>query len=94
MFFTLGTVITALAPTFAGFLVGRAITGIGAGGIVACTIIIVLDLASDKTRGLYLGLVNTGFTAGVSLGAVVAGALVATTGWVSDRNRDLETPVS
>ena len=80
--FAVGTTITALAPTFAGFLAGRAITGLGGAGIVACSIIIVLDLAPEKRRGLFLGLINTGFTVGVSLGAVVAGAMVASTGWV------------
>ena len=81
--FTLGTVLSALAPDFAGFLAGRAITGTGGAGIVACSIILVLDLAPENRRGIFLGLVNTGFTVGVSLGAVVAGALVSSIGWVS-----------
>ena len=81
--FTLGTVLSALAPDLAGFLAGRAITGTGGAGIVACSIILVLDLAPENRRGIFLGLVNTGFTVGVSLGAVVAGALVSSIGWVS-----------
>ena len=81
--FTAGTILSALAQDFAGFLAGRAITGIGGAGIVACSIILVLELAPENRRGLFLGLVNTGFTVGVSLGAVVAGALVSSTGWVS-----------
>ena len=81
LLFTIGTIITGIAPTFAGFLAGRAITGVGAAGIVACAVIIVLDLAPEKSRGLYISLVNTGFTVGVSLGAVLAGQLIASTGW-------------
>lgn len=45
-------------------------------------IILVLELSSKKKRGLFIGLVNTGFTSGVSLGAVIAGALLPMTGWV------------
>ena len=43
----------------------------------------VLDLVSEKKRGLALGFVNTGFTVGVSLGAILFGALIRITGWVS-----------
>jgi MFS family permease len=44
--------------------------------------ILVLELSSKKKRGLFIGLVNAGFTTGVSLGAVIAGALLPVTGWV------------
>lgn len=45
--------------------------------------ILVLELTGKKRRGLFIGLVNAGFTTGVSFGAVVAGALLPVTGWVS-----------
>ena len=83
IFFAIGNLITSLTPSFAGFIVGRAISGIGGAGIVAIAAILVLDLASEKRRGLFLGLMNSGFTAGVSLGAVLAGALAPAVGWVS-----------
>lgn len=47
------------------------------------TLILVIELAGTKRRGLFLGLTNAGFTTGVALGAVVAGVLVGITGWVS-----------
>ena len=43
----------------------------------------VLELAGKKRRGLFIGLVNTAFTSGVALGAVIAGALLPVAGWVS-----------
>ena len=82
LIFTLGTTFSALAPSFGTFLAARAVTGLGGAGIVACSIIIVLDLAPEERRGIFLGLINSGFTIGVSLGAVVAGAMVASAGWV------------
>ena len=49
--------------------------------------ILVLKLSSAKTRGLYIGLLNSGFTFGVSFGAVIAGAMVEPLGWVSTPNQ-------
>lgn len=46
------------------------------------SIILVIELTSKKRRGLMIGLMNSGYTSGVSLGAVIAGALVSHTGWV------------
>lgn len=43
--------------------------------------ILLLELSGKKRRGLYIGLVNTGFTSGISLGAVIAGALLPIKGW-------------
>ena len=74
---------TGIAPDLKVFLLGRAISGIGGAGIMTISFILVLELSGKKRRGLFIGLVNTGFTVGVSLGAVVAGALVTVTGWVS-----------
>ncbi|KAH6674209.1 major facilitator superfamily domain-containing protein [Halenospora varia] len=81
LLFALGGVVTGIAPDLKVFLLGRAISGIGGAGIMTISFILVLELSGKKRRGLFIGLVNTGFTVGVSLGAVVAGALVTVTGW-------------
>ena len=78
--FSAGTIITALSPSFAWFMVGRAVSGAGAALIFSVGIVIVINLASEKRRGLFIGLFNSGFTVGVSSGAVIAGAL-AGIGW-------------
>lgn len=83
IFFAVGGVIASQAPTLTYFLLGRAIQGLGGAGIMTISFILVLELSGKKRRGLYIGLVNTGFTIGVSFGAVVAGALLPVMGWVS-----------
>jgi MFS family permease len=57
--------------------------GLGGAGIFTISMILVLQLASDKRRGLFIGLINAGYTAGVAMGAVIAGALAPKIGWVS-----------
>jgi MFS family permease len=81
--FSIGGLITSQAPNLALFLVGRVVSGIGGAGIITIAIILVLELTGRKRRGLFIGLVNAGFTTGVALGAVIAGALLPVAGWVS-----------
>ena len=85
--FSTGGLVTSQAPSLALFLTGRAISGVGAAGILTISIILVLELTGRKRRGLFIGLVNTGYTSGVALGAVIAGALLPVTGWVSKLSR-------
>lgn len=79
--FTIGAFIASQARSLAVFLVGRAFQGVGAAGILTLSIILVIDLAGKKHRGLFIGLANTAVTTGVSLGAVIGGALAWTAGW-------------
>ncbi|KAH7396459.1 major facilitator superfamily domain-containing protein [Pyrenochaeta sp. MPI-SDFR-AT-0127] len=77
----IGTIVTATSISFTHFIVGRVITGAGGGGIFSVASIMAIQMTSPKSRGLYMGLANTGMTVGVSLGAVIAGALEPRVGW-------------
>jgi MFS family permease len=79
--FSLGGIVASQAPSLGFFLLGRAISGAGGAGIMTISFILVLELSGKKRRGLFIGLVNTGFTTGVALGAVIAGALLPVRGW-------------
>ncbi|OTB07059.1 hypothetical protein M426DRAFT_318425 [Hypoxylon sp. CI-4A] len=79
--FATGCLVTSQARSFPVFILGRAITGVGGGGSMALAIVLILDLTTKRQRGLYVGLMNTGFTTGVSLGAVISGGLISVTGW-------------
>ena len=81
----LGSALSALATSFAIFVLGRAIQGAGAAGILTLAIILVLDLTDKRRRGLALSMVNASFSIGVSLGGIIYGALFPVVGWVSHR---------
>lgn len=88
IFICIGSVLTATSSSFEMFMLGRAVTGSGAAGVLVVAGIIVIQMTSPKQRGVYLGLVNSGMTVGVSLGAVIAGALEPRIGWVGSEHVD------
>ncbi|KAM3481885.1 hypothetical protein MY5147_000470 [Beauveria neobassiana] len=79
--YALGSLVTACATSFAGLVLGRAIAGTGGAGVLGLCVIFVLELTTKRRRGLFIALVNTGFTVGVAFGAVVYGALFPVIGW-------------
>ncbi|KAI5462711.1 major facilitator superfamily domain-containing protein [Mariannaea sp. PMI_226] len=76
-----GSALCATASTFAGFLAGRVISGLGGAGVLTLAVIFGLELTTEKTRGLVMGGINAGFTVGVSFGAIVFGGLMPIIGW-------------
>ncbi|KAI3400140.1 hypothetical protein diail_4371 [Diaporthe ilicicola] len=80
-FFAAGAIVTSQAGSFAVFTLGRVLIGVGGGGVMILSLILVLQLTTRRRRGLFVGMVNLGFTLGVSFGAVVFGALLPVLGW-------------
>jgi MFS family permease len=78
---SVGLLITSSAPKLWVFLVGRVITGIGSAAVTPVALLLVTELTDEGKKGLFFGLVNTGYTMGVSLGAIIAGALEPAVGW-------------
>lgn len=92
--FGVGGVVASQGKSLQVFLLGRIIQGIGGGSIMTVSLILVLELSGKKRRGLHIGLVNSVFTMGVSFGAVIAGALLPITGWVSSIRECLKALVN
>ena len=76
-----GLLTTCLASSLQTFLLGRVITGIGTAAVTPVAFILATSLVSSKRRGLVFGCINTGYTSGVALGAIFAGALEPAVGW-------------
>ncbi|KAK8120596.1 Major facilitator superfamily transporter [Apiospora kogelbergensis] len=81
LFFAAGGLVTAVARSFGVFILGRVLSGMGGSAIMVLAFILVLELTSRRRRGLFVGMVNAGFTTGISLGAVVFGVMIPNAGW-------------
>ena len=77
----IGILITSQARSTHVFLAGRAVTGIGGAAISPVAFILVTKLISQKRRGIFFGLINSGYTSGLACGAIIAGALEPLVGW-------------
>jgi MFS family permease len=56
-FFTVGAIIAALSNNFTLMLVGRSLQGVGAGGIISLTEVIITDMVPLRERGKWFGFV-------------------------------------
>ena len=74
--FMVGAVVSGLAPSMTVLILGRAIQGLGAGGLIPLAMAVIGDLIAPRERGKWQGL--TGAVFGV---ASVVGP--ATGGWIS-----------
>lgn len=73
--FTAGAIICALAQNFTVLLTGRSIQGVGGGGIIALTYVVVTDLVSLRDRGKWFGLISMMWAIGSVTGYVISSQL-------------------
>jgi MFS family permease len=78
--FALGSLLVALAPSFAILLLGRAIQGIGAGGIFPVASAVIGDTFPAEKRGAALGLIGAVFGIAFLIGPILGGVLLLL-GW-------------
>ncbi len=79
--FAAGSLVIARSGTFAMVLVGRAIQGLGAGGITPTASAVVGDMFPAEQRGRILGLIGATFGMAFLVGPVVASVLLVFASW-------------
>ncbi len=79
--FAMGSLCIAAAPSFDLLLVGRAIQGIGAGGIAPVASAVIGDVFASERRGRILGLMGATHGMAFVLGPPLATVLTSTLGW-------------
>jgi MFS family permease len=79
--FTLGAIIAALANDFTLLLVGRSIQGIGGGGLMALTYVIVTDMVTLRDRGKWFSIISLQWAIGSVTGPVIGGAFTEKSTW-------------
>lgn len=79
--FALGSLVVALAPTFAVVLVGRGVQGFGAGGIFPVASAVIGDTFPPEKRGSALGLIGAVFGLAFIIGPVLGGVILSVSVW-------------
>ncbi|MGL6110311.1 MAG: MFS transporter [Rubrivivax sp.] len=79
--FALGSLLIALSPSFAMVLAGRAVQGLGAGGIIPTASAVIGDAVAPKERGRALGLIGATYGMAFVLGPPLATLLMMASSW-------------
>ncbi|KAI9673098.1 MAG: hypothetical protein M1829_004412 [Trizodia sp. TS-e1964] len=79
--FALGLIIAAVAQNFTTLLAGRSIQGVGGGGLIVLTEIIVTDLVPLRERGKFFGLIASMWAFGTVAGPLVGAGFAQNVSW-------------
>ncbi|MDR7304292.1 MFS transporter [Haloactinomyces albus] len=80
---SLGMLLSAASQSPTQLALLRVITGLGIGGILACSNVIASEYASKRWRALAVSLNSTGYALGATLGGTIAVVLLGSFGWRS-----------
>lgn len=70
-FFTAGAIVAAVANNFTVILVGRSIQGIGGGGIICMTEIVITDMVPLRERGKWFSMFSVMWSLGTVVGPLL-----------------------
>ncbi|PNH40252.1 hypothetical protein VD0004_g6711 [Verticillium dahliae] len=81
LLFTVGSIICAVAQNFTVLLIGRSIQGIGGGGIIALSEVIVTDLVPLAVRGQWLSILSAMWAIGTVAGPLMGAGFAQHATW-------------
>ena len=79
--FAIGSAVSGAAPNTTALIAGRAIQGVGGGGINVMIEVVVCDLCPLRERAKYLGIINIGFAIAIALGPLIGGLMTDRVTW-------------
>jgi MFS family permease len=82
LFFCIGAIVSAVAKNFTYMLVARTIQGVGGGGIIALSEVIITDIVPLRYRGQYFGIMSAMWSLGSVTGPILGGGFAENVTWV------------
>ncbi len=79
--YLIGSLLCALAPSMLTLIIGRAIQGLGGGGLTALSVVILGDVAAPKERGRYYAYFSATYTTAGLTGPLLGGFLAEQVHW-------------
>lgn len=79
--FGLGSAICGIGASMASLIVGRAVQGLGGGGLMILAQSIVADIFAPKERGKYMGIMGAAFGVSAVVGPLLGGLFTDYIGW-------------
>ncbi|ANB12839.1 Vba5p [Sugiyamaella lignohabitans] len=81
LLFAVGSIICAVAHSFTVLIIGRTIQGVGGGGILVLTEIIVTDLVPLRERGKYFGYIGAVWALGTIVAPIFSSGVTQSSTW-------------
>lgn len=79
--FIVGSATCGLAPSMDGLIAGRAVEGLGGGGLIILAQATIADIIPPRQRGKYMGVMGSVFAVSTVVGPLLGGWFVQVTGW-------------
>lgn len=79
--FMVGSVVGGLADNMTTLIIGRAIQGLGGGGLMILSMAIIADIVPARERGKYMGLMGAAFAVSSVAGPLLGGFFTEGIGW-------------
>jgi MFS family permease len=81
IFFTVGSLTASLARGLSTLLIARSIQGIGGGGIITMTLVVVSDIIPLRHRPRWYGIIQAAWAIGTAAGPFLGGLFVQYSSW-------------
>ena len=81
LLFSAGSIVAGLAPSMEMLIAGRAIQGLGAGGLIPLGIAVIGDIIPPRQRGKWQGLIGVVFGTASVIGPATGGWIADNTSW-------------
>ena len=79
--FIVGSATCGFATSMDGLIAGRAVEGLGGGGLIILAQATIADIIPPRQRGKYMGVMGSVFAVSTVIGPILGGWFVQVTGW-------------